>query len=84
MTSSAGKTSLLGEVMVNGEKAFALKFNEARNMEWLDKVYLAKYDDKQNTIEKLEPLDTEEYFYEEELKEIESKLEKTNDLGRNK
>lgn len=84
MTSSAGKTSLLGEVMVNGKKAFALKFNEARNMEWLDKVYLAKYDDKQNTIEKLEPLDTDEYFYEKELKEIEEKLEETNDLGRNK
>ena len=45
MTSSAGKTSLLGEVEVNGKKAFALKFNEARNMDWLDKVYLAEFDE---------------------------------------
>jgi L-lysine 2,3-aminomutase len=46
MTSSAGKTSLMGVVEVNGRKAFALKFNESRNMEWMDKVYLAEYDEK--------------------------------------
>ena len=50
MTSSAGKTSILGTVTVNGRKAFVLKFNEARNMEWMDKVYLAEYDEKQDTI----------------------------------
>lgn len=74
MTSSAGKISLLGVVEVNGEKAFALKFNEGRNMEWLDKVYLAKYDEKENTIEKLKPFDTDRYFYEDELQQIEDNL----------
>ena len=82
MTSSAGKTSMLGEAIVGGKKAFVLKFNESRNMEWMDKVYLAKYDENQNTIEKLEPLDTDEYFYSEELKDIENKLEETNKEGR--
>lgn len=75
MTSSAGKTSLLGEVEVNGRKAFALKFNESRNMEWMDKVYLAEYDEKQNTIEKLTPIDGGEYFYKGELDQIEKDLE---------
>ena len=75
MTSSAGKTSLMGTVMVNGKKAFALKFNEARNMDWLDKVYLAEYDEEENTIEKLKPLEGGKYFYEEELKRIEKNLE---------
>lgn len=75
MTSSAGKTSLLGVTEVNGQKVFALKFNEARNMEWMDKVYLAKYDEKENTIEKLNPFDTDQYFYEDELNEIEKNLE---------
>jgi len=74
MTSSAGKTSMMGEVEVNGRKAFALKFNEARNMEWLDKVYLAEYDEKENTIEKLKPFGGGKYFYEDELAEIERKL----------
>ncbi len=74
MTSSAGKTSLLGTVDVNGKKAFALKFNEARNMEWLDKVYLAEYDEEENTIEKLKPFGGGEYFYKEELSRIENDL----------
>lgn len=75
MTSSAGKTSLMGVVEVNGRKAFALKFNEARDMNWLDKVYLAEYDEKENTIEKLKPFDGGDYFYKEELAQIEKKLE---------
>lgn len=77
MTSSAGKTSMLGLAEINGEKVIALKFNESRNMEWMDKVFLAKYDEKQNTIEKLKPYDTDKHFYEDELKEIEEKLEET-------
>ena len=76
MTSSAGKTSLMGTVEVNGRKAFALKFNEARNMEWLDKVFLAEYDEKENTIEKLKPFDGGDYFFKEELAQIEKELEK--------
>ena len=75
MTSSAGKVSMLGEVMVNGEKAFALKYNEARNMEWMDKVFLAKYDAHENTIEKLKPFEGEKHFYEDELAKIELSLD---------
>jgi hypothetical protein len=76
MTSSAGKTSLLGTTQVNGEKAFVLKFNEARNMKWMDEVFLAKYDEEENTIEKLKPFNGNEHFYEKPLKEIEEELEK--------
>ena len=75
MTSSAGKTSMMGTVDVNGKKAFALKFNEARNMEWLDEVYLAEYDEEENTIEKLKPFGGGEYFYSDELASIEKDLQ---------
>lgn len=74
MTSSAGKTSLLGTAEINGEKVFALKFNEARNMHWMDKVYFAEFDEKENTIEKLKPYNATKYFYEDELIRIENKL----------
>lgn len=74
MSSSAGKISLMGTTEVNGQQAFALKFTEGRNMEWLDKVFLAKYDVKQNTIDLLEPLDTPEFFFRGELRRIESEL----------
>lgn len=75
MTSSAGKTSLLGTTEINGKKAFVLKFNEARNMEWMDRVFLAEYDEKENTIEKLTPLGGGDYFYKEELAQIEKDLQ---------
>ncbi len=76
MTSSAGKVSLIGTAEVRGEKVFVLKFNEARNMEWMDRVFLAKYDEKENTIENLKPYELENYFYEDELAEIEQTLER--------
>ncbi len=75
MTSSAGKTSLLGTTEINGEKVFVLKFNEARDMKWIDEVYFGKFDEKQNVIEKLEPFGTDKYFYEDELEVIENELE---------
>lgn len=75
MTSSAGKTSLLGTAEINGEKVFALKFNEARNMEWMDTTFFAQYDEQENTIEKLKPYGSDKYFFEDELKEIENRLE---------
>ena len=74
MTISAGKLSILGTSVVHGEKCFALQFTEARNMEWMSRVFLAKYDEKQNKIDLLQPLDTEKFFFEEELKEIEEGL----------
>jgi lysine 2,3-aminomutase len=74
MTSSAGKISLLGTAEVNGETVFALKFNEGRNMDWMDRVYLARYDEKENTIEKLLPYQGEKHFYEDECTEIEQRL----------
>jgi len=71
MTSSGGKTSILGTVEISGQKAFALKFNESRNMEWMDQVFLAKYNEKENTVEKLIPFEGDKHFYEDELKQIE-------------
>lgn len=75
MTSSAGKTSLIGVAEVNGRKAFVLKFNEARDMKWMDNVYLAEYCEKENTIEKLKPFNGGAYFYKDELAAIENDLE---------
>lgn len=75
MTSSAGKVSLLGTTEINGEKVFALKFNEARKMQWMDHIYFAEFDEKENAIEKLRPYKADKYFYEDELARIESRLE---------
>lgn len=74
MTTSAGKVSILGTAEVHGETVFALKFSEGRNMEWLDKVFLARYDEHTNNVALLEPYDTDEFFFEAELAEIEREL----------
>ena len=42
----------------------------------MDKVYLAEYDEKENTIIKLKPFEGDQHFYEEELAQIENALEK--------
>lgn len=77
MTSSAGKISLLGTIEIEGEKAFVLKVNEGRNMEWMDKVYLAQYDENETVIARLKPFRSDKHFYETELAEIEYKLEQS-------
>ncbi len=74
MTISAGKLAILGTSVIDGEKCFALQFTEGRNMKWMDRVFHAKYDEKKNKIDLLLPFDTEKYFFEDELKEIEEAL----------
>jgi L-lysine 2,3-aminomutase len=74
MTTSAGKLSILGTCEVNGQMAFALKFNESRNMEWMDRVFLARYDEKECRVDFLAPFDTSKFFFEHELKQIEATL----------
>ena len=74
MTTSAGKLSLMGLSEINGETVFALKFNESRNMEWMDKVFHAKYDAKTNDVNLLHPVEGNSFFFEEELEAIETEL----------
>ena len=79
MTTSAGKLSILGEAEVGGRKAMALKFNESRNMEWMDKVFLAEYDEKETRVDRLKPLEGEKFFFEDELSDIEQELEQMHE-----
>jgi len=77
MTISAGKLAILGYSIINGEKCYALQFTEARNMEWMDQVFMAKWDEKQNKINLLQPIEGDKFFYEDELKEIEQALDES-------
>ena len=74
MTISAGKVSMIGTVEINGRKAFALKFTEARNMKWIDQVFLAEYDETTSRIDQLKPFFGGDFFYCDELKTIETEL----------
>lgn len=81
MTTSAGKLSILGTAEVNGQTCFALKFNESRNMQWMDRVFLAKYDPSESRVDFLSPFDTEKFFFEDELKQIENALAEVHGHG---
>jgi lysine 2,3-aminomutase len=74
MTISAGKFCILGTTEVHGEKMFALKFTEARDMKWMDKVFLAKYDAKLNNVGLLTPIDSDKFAFQDELEHIETEL----------
>ena len=74
MTISAGKLAILGYSYVQGEKCFALQFTEARNMAWMDRVFMAKWDEQENKINLLKSIDDEPFFFETELKMIEADL----------
>ena len=74
MTTSAGKLSIMGTTVIKGETCFALQFTEARNMQWMDRVFLAKYDEKENRVDFLKPYDSDKFFFEDELKDIEESL----------
>ena len=43
-------------------------------MEWMDRVFHAKYDELENKIDFLKPFDSDKYFFEDELIEIETEL----------
>ena len=77
MTISAGKLAILGTAIVGGETCFALQFTEARDMKWMDRVFLARYDEKIDRINLVKPFDTDKFFFEDELMEIEKELEET-------
>ena len=83
MTISAGKLAILGTAVVGGETCFALQFTEARNMKWMDRVFLAKYDEKIDRINLVKPFDTDKFFFEDELMEIEKELTQTLMAGLN-
>ena len=59
---------------MHGELVFALKFSEGRDMAWLDRVFLARYDQHTNNVALLQPYDTDHFFFEEQLAEIEASL----------
>jgi predicted ATPase len=54
-----------------------LKFNEARNMAWMDRVFLAQYDESETRVDRLVPLDGGTFFYDKELADIEAHLKLT-------
>lgn len=70
MSATAGKIQVLGVVDVGDEKAIVLRFLQGRNPNWVQKPFLAKYDEKAIWIDDLKPFKGEKFFFEDELNEL--------------
>ena len=63
MSATPGKVELLGTPEIQGEKVFLLRFIQARNTDWLNKPFFAKYDDTATWFDHLKPAFNENSFF---------------------
>jgi len=84
MSANPGKIQVLGLVEVGKKKAIALRFLQGRNPSWVQKPFLAKYNEKAIWIDELKPFSGKKFFFEDELKQTlsYSKLKKNTEKNR--
>ena len=71
MSATPGKVLVVGVSEIMGEIVFALRFIQARNPDWMDRLFYAKYDEKATWLNDLKPAFGEEkFFFEDELAEM--------------
>ena len=71
MSAGPGKIEVLGTTKVAGQKAFALRFIQARNPDWVGRPFFAKYDESATWLNHLQPLEGESrFFFEDEYEKL--------------
>ena len=70
MSATPGKVQMLGVIPIKGEKVFALRFLQGRNPDWVQKPFLAKYDENAIWLDDLQPAFEDKFFFEDELNQI--------------
>ncbi|SCY60976.1 KamA family radical SAM protein [Desulfoluna spongiiphila] len=63
MSATPGKVLVDGIAEVGGEKVMALKFIQARNPDWVNKLFFAEYDEKAVWLDGLKPAFGEDRFF---------------------
>ena len=72
MSCTPGKVCVMGVETVAGEKVFVLRFLQARNPAWNERVFFAKYDAEAKWMDELKPAFGEkEFFWEAEHRVLE-------------
>jgi hypothetical protein len=67
MSAGPGKVEIQGVAEIQGEKVFVLRFIQARNPEWVQRPFFARYDEEATWLNHLKPAFGEEkFFFEEE------------------
>lgn len=71
MSATPGKVLVDGVAEVAGEKVFVLKMIQGRSPAWVNRIFLAKYDERATWLDELRPaFGQPEFFFEPELKRM--------------
>lgn len=71
MSAGPGKVEVQGVTEINGEKVFVLRFIQARNSDWVQRPFFARYDEKATWLDDLQPaLGETKFFFEDEYKKM--------------
>lgn len=76
MSATPGKVQILGITDIGIEKAMVMRFLQGRNPKWVQRPFLAKYDENAIWIDDLKPFSGEKFFFEDELKQMLKQEEK--------
>ena len=67
MSAGPGKVEVQGVADINAEKVFVLRFIQARNPDWVQRPFFAKYDPKATWLDQLHPaFGAEKFFFQDE------------------
>ena len=67
MSAGPGKVEVQGVAEIAGEKVFVLRFIQARNPDWVQRPFFAKYDEQATWLDQLQPaLGESRFFFEDE------------------
>lgn len=69
MSAGPGKVEIQGITELAGEKVFALRFIQARNAEWVQRPFFARYDERATWLDQLRPaFGASKFFFEDEYR----------------
>ncbi len=69
MSAAPGKVEIQGVTEVQGEQVFVLRFIQARNPDWVQQPFFARYDETATWLDQLQPAFGEaEFFFEPEYR----------------
>ena len=69
MSAGPGKVEIQGVTEIQGERVFVLRFIQARNPDWVQRPFFARYDEQATWLDQLQPAFGEEkFFFEDEYR----------------
>ncbi|WKT57392.1 lysine 2,3-aminomutase [Candidatus Nitrosotenuis chungbukensis] len=78
MSATPGKIQVLGVIDIGKKKAIAMRFLQGRDPTWVQKPFLAKYDENAIWIDELKPFTGNKFFFEEGFGKISSQKKSEN------